>query len=190
MIDTVISFPQTLDLDPTLDQPVAPEEVTSEMRRLAKAVNFGIPYGISPQGLAQGMGVAVAEARRYMEAYFQRFPGVRDYMEEVVAKAREVGYVTTLLGRRRPLPDLHARSRQVREFAQRTAIHTPIQGSAADIIKLAMLLCRSRLRAERLDAVMKPVIDLCNECHDVVAAALIAEGFHQHKRQWRKRRGC
>jgi len=133
---------------------VAPAGVTSEMRRLAKVVNFGIPYGISPQGLAQGMGVPVEKARRYMEAYFERFPGIREYIEEVVERARQAGYVTTLLGRRRYLPDLHAQSRQVREFAQRTAINTPIQGSAADIIKLAMLLCRRRLREERLAALM------------------------------------
>jgi DNA polymerase-1 len=133
---------------------VSPGEVSSEMRRLAKVVNFGIPYGISPQGLAQGMGVAVTEARRFMDAYFERFPGIRGYIEEIVEKARRDGFVTTVLGRRRYLPDLHAQSRQVREFAERTAINTPIQGSAADIIKLAMLLCRTRLREERLQAIM------------------------------------
>jgi DNA polymerase-1 len=118
---------------------VAPDEVTPDMRRLAKVVNFGIPYGIGDVRLGKNMGVSTAEARSYMERYFQRFPGVKQYIEDIVEQARESGYVATLLGRRRPLPDLRSRSRQLREFAERTAVNTPIQGSAADIIKQAML---------------------------------------------------
>lgn len=118
---------------------VEPDAVTPEMRRLAKVVNFGIPYGIGETRLAKNMGVSTAEARSYMARYFERFPGVKQYIEDIVEQAREAGYVTTLLGRRRALPDLRSRSRQLREFAERTAVNTPIQGSAADIIKVAML---------------------------------------------------
>jgi len=124
---------------------VAPAEVAPEMRRLAKVVNFGIPYGISEHGLAQQMGVSRREAREYVTRYFRRFPGVRDYMDTVIEEARRNGYVTTILGRRRGLPDLNSSSRQLREFAERTAINTPIQGSAADIIKIAMLKAHREL---------------------------------------------
>jgi len=118
---------------------VEPKDVTYDMRRLAKVVNFAIPYGTSDFGLARSMGVSQSEAAAYMERYFHRFPRVKEYMQQVVEQARAAGYVTTLLGRRRPLPDLRTASRSLREFAERTAINTPIQGSAADIIKLAML---------------------------------------------------
>jgi DNA polymerase-1 len=118
---------------------VAADRVAAEMRRLAKVVNFGIPYGISAFRLARDMGISPAEAQLYMDRYFERFPRVAEYVQRIVREAREQGYVTTLLGRKRRLPDLHSRSRQLREFAERTAINTPIQGSAADIIKLAML---------------------------------------------------
>jgi DNA polymerase-1 len=124
---------------------VPPTEVAPEMRRLAKVVNFGIPYGISEHGLAQQMGVSRHEAHEYVTRYFRRFPGVRDYIDTVVEEARRNGYVTTVLGRRRTLPDLNSSSRQLREFAERTAINTPIQGSAADIIKIAMLAVHREL---------------------------------------------
>ncbi|UCH34206.1 MAG: DNA polymerase I, partial [Armatimonadota bacterium] len=124
---------------------VEPPGVTPDMRRLAKVVNFGIPYGMSEHGLSRDMGVSKAEAKEYIARYFRRFPGVRDYMEAVVEEARRTGHVTTVLGRRRNLPDLQSRSRQLREFAERTAINTPIQGSAADIIKLAMLAVHREL---------------------------------------------
>jgi DNA polymerase-1 len=119
--------------------------VEPHMRRLAKVVNFGIPYGISEHGLARDMGVSRTEAKDYITRYFGRFPGVRDYVEQVVEEARRTGHVTTILGRRRVLPDLNSSVRQLREFAERTAINTPIQGSAADIIKLAMLAVHREL---------------------------------------------
>ncbi|BAS27345.1 DNA polymerase I [Limnochorda pilosa] len=125
---------------------VAPEQVSSSMRTAAKAINFGIVYGISSYGLARGTGLSRAEAQAYIDGYFARYPGVRRYMDEVVEQARREGYVTTLLGRRRYLPDLLARDRTRRAFAERTAMNTPIQGSAADIIKLAMLRVDERLR--------------------------------------------
>ena len=124
--------------------------VTREMRSSAKAVNFGIAYGQTDFGLARSLGIPRAEAKAYIEGYFTRYPGVKRYMERVVEQAREDGYVATLLGRRRPLPDINSRNRNIRQYAERTAINTPIQGTAADIIKLAMVEVHRALRAARL----------------------------------------
>ncbi len=124
---------------------VMPAMVTAEMRRAAKTVNFGIVYGMSPFGLAKELGISRKEAASFMERYFERYPGVKRYMTEIVKQARKDGFVTTLLGRRRYLPDIKARQRNLREFAERTAINTPIQGTAADIIKLAMIKCHDKL---------------------------------------------
>lgn len=118
---------------------VAMEDVTPDMRRQAKAVNFGIVYGISDFGLARDLGISRKQAKHFIERYFDRYPGVKAYMEAIVAQAREDGYVTTLLKRRRYLPDIFSPNRNIRSFGERTAMNTPIQGSAADIIKLAML---------------------------------------------------
>ena len=114
-------------------------EVTSQMRSRAKAVNFGIIYGISDYGLARNTGVSRKEAAQYIELYFSRYRGVKEYMERMVAEARQLGYVTTLFGRRRYLPDIHNSNFSQRSFAERTAMNTPVQGSAADIIKKAMI---------------------------------------------------
>jgi DNA polymerase-1 len=118
---------------------VALDQVTSEMRQSAKAVNFGIVYGISDFGLARNLNIPVKRAAEYIRRYFERFPGVRAYMESVIAKAKTDGYVTTLLGRRRYLPELKSNNYNVRSFGERAALNTPIQGTAADIIKLAMI---------------------------------------------------
>ena len=118
---------------------VAPDQVTHEMRRQAKAVNFGIVYGISAFSLSQDIGVSVAEAKAYMEAYFATFPGVRTYMDAIVAKAKEQGYVETLFHRRRDLPELKSSNFNLRSFGERVALNMPIQGTAADIMKLAMV---------------------------------------------------
>ncbi|MBM3450930.1 MAG: DNA polymerase I, partial [Armatimonadetes bacterium] len=118
---------------------VTPETMTAEHRRRAKIINFGIAYGISDFGLATQISVAPAEARVYIERYFQTYPGVRAYIDDTIAAARRDGYVSTLAGRRRPLADLHSRNRAVREAAERIAINTPIQGTGADLIKLAMI---------------------------------------------------
>jgi len=133
---------------------VMPGMVTPEMRRAAKTVNFGIVYGMSAFGLSKELGISRKEATEFMERYFNRYPGVKKYMSDIVKKARKQGYVTTLLGRRRYLPDINSRQRNVREFAERTAINTPIQGTAADIIKLAMIKCRQRLKETCPDALM------------------------------------
>jgi len=118
---------------------VTPEAVTPELRRRAKAIVFGVAYGMSEHGLAAQLGIAREEARTFIDRYYARFPKVREYMLSVVEQARRDGFVTTVLNRRRYLPDLMSRNRAVREAAERTAINTPIQGSSADIIKLAML---------------------------------------------------
>ncbi|NLY91190.1 MAG: DNA polymerase I [Firmicutes bacterium] len=130
------------------------EEVSSELRARAKAVNFGIIYGISGFGLAKGVGVSRKEAEAFIDAYFARYQGVKTYLEQAIAKAREEGYVTTIMNRRRYLPDLKARNFQRRSFAERMARNTPIQGSAADLIKLAMVRVDARLRQEKLPATM------------------------------------
>lgn len=115
------------------------DDVAPEQRRKAKEVNFGIPYGVSAFGLAQRLGISNSEAKDTIEAYFDRFPSIRTFIDETVAFAREHGYVETLMGRRRYIPDIHARNQNVRSFAERTAVNMPIQGTAADLIKKAMI---------------------------------------------------
>ncbi|GHU60272.1 DNA polymerase [Clostridia bacterium] len=131
---------------------VDPRDVTSLMRRHAKAVNFGIVYGISEFSLAQDIGVPRPEARRYMDAYFAKYSGVRAYMTDIVERAKSDGYVTTLLGRRRYLPELHSKNHNIRAFGERVALNAPIQGTAADIIKIAMLRVWRSLKQENLRA--------------------------------------
>lgn len=116
-----------------------PEDVTSNDRRNAKAVNFGIVYGISDFGLANNLGIPRKLAKEYIETYFERYPGIKHYMETVIREAKDKGYVETLFKRRRELPDINSRNFNVRQFAERTAINSPIQGSAADILKIAMI---------------------------------------------------
>jgi len=128
--------------------------VTAEMRRQAKTINFGIIYGMSPFGLARELGIPQALARDFIQRYFERYPGVRAYIEQIPLRAREQGFVTTLFQRRRFIPDISSRNRNLRQFAERTAINTPIQGSAADIMKLAMVQIDSALEAEGLPARM------------------------------------
>ncbi len=116
-----------------------PEDVTANDRRNAKAVNFGVVYGISDFGLSNNLGISRKEAKAYIDTYFERFPGIKNYMDEVVREARDKGYVETLFKRRRELPDINSRNFNIRGFAERTAINSPIQGSAADILKIAMI---------------------------------------------------
>ncbi|WP_438431936.1 DNA polymerase I [Gorillibacterium sp. sgz500922] len=129
---------------------VSADQVDRNMRRSAKAVNFGIVYGISDYGLSQNLDISRADAARFIERYFDIFQGVRKYMDEIVASARRDGYVTTLLNRRRYLPEINASNYNLRSFAERTAMNTPIQGTAADIIKLAMVQMAERLQEEKL----------------------------------------
>lgn len=128
------------------------EEVTPAMRSSAKAVNFGIVYGISAFSLAQDIGVSQWEAKAYMDAYMEKYHGVRDYMKAIVEKAKEDGYVSTLMGRRRYLPELKSSNFNMRSFGERVALNMPIQGTAADVIKIAMVNVHRRLKEEKLRA--------------------------------------
>ena len=130
------------------------EDVDSNLRRQAKAVNFGIVYGISDYGLSQNLGITRKEAQTFIDTYFDKYPGVKNYMEEVVREAKDKGYVETLYHRRRYLPDINSRNFNIRSFAERTAINTPIQGSAADILKIAMIKIDAKLKAENMEATM------------------------------------
>ncbi|HET7058716.1 MAG TPA: DNA polymerase I [Nitrospiraceae bacterium] len=127
---------------------LVPEQITREMRRIAKTVVFGILYGISPFGLSQTLGIPQQQAREYIEAYFARYAGVKAFMDRTLAEAKRTGYVTTILGRRRPIPELNSPDATQRGFGERMAINNPIQGSAADLIKMAMISVSRRLKAE------------------------------------------
>jgi DNA polymerase-1 len=129
---------------------VAPSAVDAEMRRRIKAMSYGLAYGLSAYGLSQQLGISPEEARLLMEEYFTRFGGVRDYLANVVAEARGTGYTQTMFGRRRYLPDLNSDNRQRREMAERMALNAPIQGTAADIMKIAMLGVEEGIRAAGL----------------------------------------
>ncbi len=129
---------------------IDPEDVTTEFRSKVKAMNYGLAYGLSVYGLSQQLHVTPDEARGFMDEYFEQFGGVREYLQEVVARARTNGYTQTMMGRRRYLPDLTSDNRQRREMAERMALNAPIQGSAADIIKVAMLAIRRELAAAGL----------------------------------------
>jgi DNA polymerase I len=133
---------------------LSPDEITPEMRRKAKAVNFGIIYGISAFGLAQDIGVSNTEAKRYIDSYFARYPQVREFISRTIETAKSKGYVTTLFGRRRFIPELTSSVLAVRNFGERMAVNTPIQGTAADLIKLAMINIHRRLEREAIRSKM------------------------------------
>ena len=145
---------------------VEPEQVTPLMRRHAKAVNFGIVYGISEFSLADDIGVTRKEARQYIDNYLAHYAGVRIYMHDIVEQAKQDGYVTTLFGRRRELPELKSSNFNIRSFGERVALNTPIQGTAADIIKLAMLRVDAALKKQKLKArlVLQVHDELIVEC--------------------------
>ena len=127
---------------------MAEEQVDSTHRRYAKAVNFGIMYGISAFGLSQNLGIEREEAAAYIERYFERMPRVKTFIESTIESARREGYVATVFGRRRPIPELASGSFQERSLGERLAVNSVIQGSAADIIKVAMIRCHERLARE------------------------------------------
>jgi DNA polymerase-1 len=127
---------------------LVPGQITREMRRVAKTVVFGILYGISPYGLSQTLGITQQKAREYIDAYFARYAGVKAFLDRTLEGARRNGYVTTMLGRRRPIPELSSPDATQRGFGERMAINNPIQGSAADLIKVAMIAVSRRLKAE------------------------------------------
>ncbi|MCJ7662763.1 MAG: DNA polymerase, partial [Desulfobacterales bacterium] len=133
---------------------VAQQDVTPQMRREAKVINFGIIYGMSPYGLAKALAVEPKVAADYIEEYFRRYQGVKSYIDETLKEAKKKGYVTTLYNRRRYLPEINSSNRTARQFAERTAINTPIQGTAADLIKIAMIRIYRRIRDGGLRAKM------------------------------------
>ena len=133
---------------------VFPNMVDSNMRRMAKAVNFGIIYGISPFGLSKNIRVSLKEAKEFIDHYFALYKGVKSYIEQTITDARKNGYVTTILNRRRYLPELNSKNRQMKEFAERTAVNTPIQGSAADLIKIAMINISRAIKSKNLKSKM------------------------------------
>jgi DNA polymerase-1 len=128
------------------------DEVTPEERRSAKAVNFGLIYGMSAFGLARQLGIDRGAAQKYVDLYFERYPGVKAFMDRIRAQAREQGYVETVRGRRLYLPDIRSKNRNLQQYAERSAINAPMQGTAADIIKLAMLRVERECAARKLPA--------------------------------------
>lgn len=130
------------------------ESVIDEMRRVAKTVNFGVVYGISPFGLSEALNIPPKEAASYIEQYFKKHEGVRNYMDEAIKTARENGYVKTLMGRKRPIPEINSRNTNIRQQAERLAINTPIQGTAADLIKIAMINIWQKINEEKLKTKM------------------------------------
>src|SRR5262249_33150992 len=133
---------------------VKENDVTIEMRNSVKSVNFGIIYGMSAFGLAKDLSIPQNEAQEFIDKYFLCYPNVKKFMEEAIAKAQENGYVLTLLNRRRYLPDIKSSNMSVRQFAERQAINTPVQGSAADLIKLAMIHIQEELEKRKLESKM------------------------------------
>ena len=156
---------------------VPPEAVTPEMRKSAKAVNFGIVYGISAFSLSEDLGVTRAEADDYIKSYFRTYPGIERYLSETVERAKREGYVTTLSGRRRSIPELTSGKGMLKKFGERVAMNSPIQGTAADIIKKAMIRVDRALQKAALDArlILQVHDELIVECSkkDVSAAAEI-----------------
>ena len=134
-------------------------EVTDEMRSTAKTVNFGIIYGMSPFGLSKDLGIGIEEARKFIDSYFSRYSGVKAFIDRTIAGARKTGFVATLLKRRRYLPEINSANENVKSFAERAAVNTPVQGSAADIIKLAMINCDSKFR----DSEVRMIIQVHDE---------------------------
>ncbi len=152
------------------------EEVTDLQRRNAKAVNFGIVYGISSFGLSQDLSISRKEAAEYIEQYFATYPGVKGFLDRTVAEAKEKGYVTTLFGRRRPVPELGSSNFMQRSFGERVAMNSPIQGTAADVIKIAMIRVHRRLKKEKLKS------KLILQVHDELLIETVKEEAEQVKR--------
>jgi DNA polymerase-1 len=154
-------------------QGVPPLMVTPEMRRAAKAVNFGIVYGQTPFGLAQQLGIPQDEARLYIQRYFERYPGVRLWIDRTIEEVRQRGYTLTLWGRRRPIPDIASKNPNARAFAERTAVNTPLQGTAADLMRKAMIVVDSELRQRGLRS------RLLLQVHDELVLECPPEELHE-----------
>ena len=149
------------------------EEVTKQQRSHAKAVNFGIVYGISDFGLAGQLGISKKEAKKYIESYLEKYSGIKKFMEDIVEKAKQQGYVETLFGRRRYIPELKSNNYMVRQFGSRVAMNMPIQGTAADIMKIAMIDVYNKLKEKNLKS------RLILQIHD----ELIIEAYKEEKEE-------
>jgi DNA polymerase-1 len=158
---------------------IALEQVNPEQRRSAKAVNFGLIYGMSAFGLARQLAISRTEAQRYVDLYFARYPGVRRYMDETRAQARELGYVETVFGRRLYLPEIRSRNAAFRQYAERSAINAPMQGTAADIIKRAMIAIDGWLKDTRTPA------RLIMQVHDELVLEVAEQAIDETVRQLR-----
>jgi DNA polymerase I len=156
---------------------IAPDAVSADQRRSAKAINFGLMYGMSAFGLARQLGIPRGDAQKYMDLYFERYPGVRLYMEETRRRARETGYVETVFGRRLYLPEIQSRNAALRQYAERSAINAPMQGTAADIIKRAMIEVDSWLQSSRVPArlIMQVHDELVLEVADEAVESLVGQ---------------
>lgn len=153
----VKAFDEDVDIHSATAQRVfgaMPEQVTPQMRRIAKMINFGVVYGMSAFGLADRLNISQREAKEYIERYFGRYPGVKDFVERSISEARRRGFTLTILGRRRPIPELVSGDRKLRGLGERLAVNAPLQGSAADIIKMAMVLLDQQLEARQLSVRM------------------------------------
>jgi DNA polymerase-1 len=160
------------------------EEVSADQRRSAKAINFGLMYGMSAFGLARQLNIGRGEAQKYMDRYFERYPGVRRYMEETRRQAREAGFVETVFGRRLYLPDIQSRNQALRQYAERSAINAPMQGTAADIIKRAMITVDAWLQSSGLPArlIMQVHDELVLEVSDSEVDKLVGQLLTQMAR--------
>ena len=141
------------------------DEVTPEMRRMAKTANFAVIYGVSAYGLSMQSDMSVAESKQFIDTYYARYPGIREFMDNAIEKARKDGYVTTLFGRRRHIPEINSKNRQVRQFAERTAMNTPIQGTAADMIKVAMIEIYGKIKEMRSKMILQVHDELIFDIH-------------------------
>jgi DNA polymerase-1 len=141
------------------------DEVTPEMRRMAKTANFAVIYGVSAYGLSMQSDMSVAESKQFIDTYYARYPGLREFMDNAIEKARKDGYVTTLFGRRRHIPEINSKNRQVRQFAERTAMNTPIQGTAADMIKVAMIEIYGKIKEMRSKMILQVHDELIFDVH-------------------------
>ena len=160
------------------------EEVTDTYRRYAKAVNFGIIYGISDFGLSENVGITVKEAKKYIEDYLEKYPKIKEYMDNTKNIAVEKGYVETKFGRRRYVPNIKSQNYIIREQAKRIAMNAPIQGTAADITKIAMVKIEERIKKEKLDAkillqVHDEIIVECNDNIQDMIAKILKEEMEQ-----------
>ena len=158
------------------------DEVTKEQRSSAKAVNFGIVYGISDFGLSEQLGISRKEAKNYIEQYLEKYSGIKKFMDSIVEEAKQKGYVETLFHRRRYIPELKSNNYMVRQFGARAAMNTPIQGTAADIMKIAMINVYKKLKEEKLDAqlvlqVHDELIIECNEKDKEVVQKILVENM-------------